>query len=136
MRLRRNSGGVPDTRQVQQQLRTARLYELQRLSSCTHPDFRMCYSSQFIVTFTHTSSPPPLSQIGVDRMARGSSFEGDRAVSVAAMMMCDLKLPCSKTAMLTGAKCKRCCALFDRQLMTCAKGSASGRRWWMGWKCP
>ena len=88
-------------------------------SSCSicHP--ALFFTSAVIcisLSSPHTSTPPPLSQIGVDRMARGSSFEGDRAVSVAAMMMCDLKLTCSKTAMLTGAKCKRCCALFDNNV--------------------
>ena len=39
-------------------------------------------------------------------MARGSSFEGDRAASVAAMIMCDLQMKCSTTMMFTGAKCR------------------------------
>ena len=47
------------------------------------------------------------SQIGVDRMARGSSFEGDRAASVAALMMWGLKLNRGSVAMFTGAKCGR-----------------------------
>ena len=44
-------------------------------------------------------------------MARGSSFEDDRAVSVAAMMMCELKLTCSSVATLTGAKCTKIACL-------------------------
>jgi hypothetical protein len=52
--------------------------------------------------------PPTGSQIGTDRMARGSSFESYRAASVAALMMCDLKLTCSSIETFTSAKCNRC----------------------------
>ena len=71
------------------------------------------------------------SQIGVDRMARGSSFEGDRAASVAAMMMCDLNLTSSCISMFTGAKCRRQRRLGGLQSVTRAQGSVSGRTEWV-----
>jgi hypothetical protein len=50
-------------------------------------------------------------------MARGSSFEHDRAVSVASMMMCELKLSCSRVAMFTSAKCMQFFCLHDKSVL-------------------
>ena len=59
-------------------------------------------------------------------MARGSSFECDRSASVAALMMYNLKLTCSKTSMFTGAECRRCDEILIVRLLKRYVCSGSG----------